>query len=257
MPARDRVKVPMQGSTLAIRMHRWVTDPVGAPTKVSASTKVTVRVQGHTVLEETGAEPSHCDRKGVSDSPRHALPTFLIARTSKILVVDDEPKIRRIVASYRTDARYDVSEAADGATALTMAEKNPDLVILDVGLPGIEVLRELRTRSTVPVILLTARTEETDRLIGLSVGADDYVTKPLSPRELVLRVKAILRRVEALAEPGNGSRLFESLEIDLASQSVLVDGSEVELTALEFDLLVALADVPGTVLTRRQLIDQV
>ncbi len=99
-----------------------------------------------------------------------------MVHTSKILVVDDEPKIRRIVASYLADAGYDVSEAADGETALSRSETGPDLVILDVGLPGIDgidVLRELRTRSTVPVILLTARTEEIDRLIGLSVGADD------------------------------------------------------------------------------------
>lgn len=222
--------------------------------------KVYHRVRGHTVLEVTTAELSHRDRQGVSNSPGHAFPTLLDVHTSKILVVDDEPKIRRIVASYLADAGYDVSEAADGATALTMAETGPDLVILDVGLPGIDgidVLRELRTRSAVPVILLTARTEETDRLIGLSVGADDYVTKPFSPRELVLRVKAILRRVDATLEPGSGSKLFQDLEIDSASRSVVVDGSEVDLTALEFDLLSALADAPGTVLTRRQLIDQV
>ena len=180
--------------------------------------------------------------------------------TNAVLVVDDEPQIRRIVRSYLVDAGFEVSEAADGETALDMAASLPDLVILDVGLPGIdgiEVLRELRTRSTVPVILLTARTEETDRLIGLSVGADDYVTKPFSPRELVLRAKAVLRRTEAAAAPAGGPIRFERLDIDPAARAVTVDGSEVEVTALEFDLLSALASTPGTVLTRRQLIEQV
>ena len=181
-------------------------------------------------------------------------------RTNAVLVVDDEPQIRRIVKSYLVDAGFDVSEAADGETALDMAASLPDLVILDVGLPGmdgIEVLRELRTRSTVPVILLTARTEETDRLIGLSVGADDYVTKPFSPRELVLRAKAVLRRTEAAADAATGPMRFKGLEIDPAARSVTVDETEVEVTALEFDLLSALAATPGTVLTRRQLIEQV
>jgi DNA-binding response OmpR family regulator len=177
-----------------------------------------------------------------------------------VLVVDDEPQIRRIVASYLTDAGFDVSEASDGEIALDMAVTNPDLVILDVGLPGIdgiEVLRELRTRSTVPVILLTARAEETDRLIGLSVGADDYVTKPFSPRELVLRVKAVLRRTESASDATAGPTVFEHMEINPASRVVSVDGEAVEMTALEFDLVSALAAAPGTVLSRRQLIDQV
>jgi two-component system alkaline phosphatase synthesis response regulator PhoP len=123
-------------------------------------------------------------------------------RATKILVVDDEPKIRRTITSYLAEEGFDVAEAADGETALDLAAGNPDLVILDVGLPGIdgiEVLRRLRTRSDVPVMLVTARAEETDRLIGLSVGADDYVTKPFSPRELVLRVKAILRRSSSVS----------------------------------------------------------
>jgi DNA-binding response OmpR family regulator len=177
-----------------------------------------------------------------------------------VLVVDDEPQIRRIVASYLTDAGFDVSEASDGEIALDMAATKPDLVILDVGLPGIdgiEVLRELRTRSTVPVILLTARAEETDRLIGLSVGADDYVTKPFSPRELVLRVKAVLRRTESVSDATAGPSVFEHLEINPASRVVTVDGEAVEITALEFDLVSALAAAPGTVLSRRQLIDEV
>lgn len=181
-------------------------------------------------------------------------------RSTKILVVDDEPKIRRVITSYLAEEGFDTAEAADGETALELALANPDLVILDVGLPGIdgiEVLRQLRTRSDVPVILVTARAEETDRLIGLSVGADDYVTKPFSPRELVLRVKAILRRSSSVSTLTADVMRFDALTIDLGSHLVMVDGGEPELTALEFDLLVTLASEPGRVLTRRQLIDKV
>ncbi len=181
-------------------------------------------------------------------------------RTAKILIVDDEPKIRRIVSSYMADEGYDVAEAHDGETALELFDADPDLVILDVGLPGIdgiEVLRRLRTRSDVPVILLTARAEETDRLIGLSVGADDYVTKPFSARELVLRVKAILRRAASTPSEDTEAMRFDGLVIDTGARTVEVDGTEPELTPLEFDLLIALAGSPGRVLTRRQLLDQV
>jgi len=179
---------------------------------------------------------------------------------TKILIVDDEPKIRRIVSSYMADEGYDVAEAHDGETALDLLDADPDLVILDVGLPGIdgiEVLRQLRTRSDVPVILLTARAEETDRLIGLSVGADDYVTKPFSPRELVLRVKAILRRVASGPVEDTAALRFDGLAIDPGARTVDVDGTHPDLTPLEFDLLVALAGEPGRVLTRRQLLDRV
>ncbi len=181
-------------------------------------------------------------------------------RTAKILIVDDEPKIRRIVSSYMADEGYDVAEAHDGETALDLLDADPDLVILDVGLPGIdgiEVLRQLRTRSDIPVILLTARAEETDRLIGLSVGADDYVTKPFSARELVLRVKAILRRAATTSGEPTETMTFDGLVIDTGSRTVDVEGAEPELTPLEFDLLVALAGSPGRVMTRRQLLDQV
>jgi DNA-binding response OmpR family regulator len=181
-------------------------------------------------------------------------------RSTKILVVDDEPKIRRIITSYLAEEGFDIQEAADGETALDLATAEPDLVILDVGLPGIdgiEVLRRLRTRSDVPVMLVTARAEETDRLIGLSVGADDYVTKPFSPRELVLRVKAILRRVSVVSTTAAEEMRFDGLTVDLSAHTVAADGVEPELTALEFDLLVALGSEPGRVLTRRQLIDQV
>jgi DNA-binding response OmpR family regulator len=181
-------------------------------------------------------------------------------KPTKILVVDDEPKIRRIITSYLQEEGFDIAEASDGEAALKFAAGNPDLVILDVGLPGIdgiEVLRQLRTRSDVPVMLVTARAEETDRLIGLSVGADDYVTKPFSPRELVLRVKAILRRSSSTSATTEDVMQFDALVIDLAAHVVTVNGMEPDLTALEFDLLVALGSEPGRVLRRRQLIDQV
>ena len=190
-----------------------------------------------------------------------ARPSYTLAmRTSKILVVDDEPKIRRIVSSYLIEEGFDVAEAHDGETALALAGPDLDLVILDIGLPGIDgidVLRQLRSRSDVPVILVTARAEETDRLIGLSVGADDYVTKPFSPRELVLRVKAILRRSTHVASPSDDVRRFDDISVNSGTRIVVVDGEEPELTALEFDLLVALSESPGLVLSRRQLIDKV
>ena len=181
-------------------------------------------------------------------------------RPAKILVVDDEQKIRRIITSYLAEEGFDIAEASDGETALDLAAADPDLVILDVGLPGIdgiEVLRQLRTRSDVPVMLVTARAEETDRLIGLSVGADDYLTKPFSPRELVLRVKAILRRSSSTATATGDVMRFDGLTVDLGAHTVTIDGGEPVLTALEFDLLVSLGSEQGRVLSRRQLIDQV
>ena len=191
----------------------------------------------------------------------HTLPNIGMMRRSKVLIVDDEPKIRRIVGSYLREEGFDVAEAGDGETALRLASSNPDLVVLDVMLPGIdgiEVLRQLRTRSDVPVILLTARAEETDKLIGLSVGADDYLTKPFSPRELVARVKAVLRRVRAGADSDRDGRLrFSGLTIDPDTRVVECGGREPELTALEFDLLAALARAPGRVFTRHQLIEEV
>ena len=183
-------------------------------------------------------------------------------RAQRVLVVDDEAKIREIVRRYLEHEGYEVAEAADGDTALRVArELHPDLVVLDVMMPGtdgIEVLRTLRGESDVPVILLTARTEEIDKLIGLSVGGDDYVTKPFSPRELVARVKSVLRRVGSGPVGKAVDRLdFVGLDIDLARRDIERDGRAVELTALEFDLLVALARAPGRVFTRRQLLEQV
>lgn len=181
---------------------------------------------------------------------------------ARVLVVDDEDRIRAIVRGYLENDGFEVAEARDGDAALRVARDwHPDLVVLDVMMPGtdgLEVLRQLRTTSVVPVILLTARSEEIDTLVGLSVGADDYVTKPFSPRELVARIKAVLRRGTVDPAPGSSDRLtFDGLVIDIAAREVERDGREIVLSALEFDLLVALARAPGRVLSRRQLLEKV
>ena len=188
--------------------------------------------------------------------------TFRSMRTQRVLVVDDEPNILQLVGAYLLAEGYDVLTAADGETALEVAERiQPDLVVLDVMLPGIdgvEVLRRLRTKSDVYVIMLTARAEETDKLIGLSVGADDYITKPFSPRELVARAKAVLRRNRLRDDADtDGPQRFEHLTIDLARREITCDDSLVQLSALEFDLLAALAGSPGRVFSRRQLLERV
>ncbi len=178
----------------------------------------------------------------------------------RILVADDEENIRTLVATYLKNDGYDVLTAATGEEAVEkVASAAPDLVILDVRLPGIdgfEALRRIRRDSDVFVIMLTARADESDTLIGLEVGADDYVTKPFSPRELVARVRAMLRRTRG--EPRIDQALrFDGLTVDEARREVLVDGALAALTALEFDLLAALASAPGRVFTRRQLIERV
>ena len=179
----------------------------------------------------------------------------------RILVVDDEANIRRVVTSYLRADGFEVSEASDGEAALAMFDRvSPDLVLLDVMMPGkdgIEVLRELRTKSDVYVIMLTARAEETDRVVGLSVGADDYVTKPFGAKELVARVKAVLRRKRDSTEPAAEFMTLDGLTVDVARHEVMRDGEPVTLTALEFDLLVALASSPGRVYSRRQLLELV
>lgn len=181
---------------------------------------------------------------------------------NRILVVDDEEPIRRLVASYLTDDGFVVEELADGQAAVERMERGPDLalVIMDVRMPrlnGVDALREIRRRSDVYVILLTAAVEETDRLIGLSVGADDYVTKPFSPREVVARVKAVLRRARGTAEARRPALVFDGLTVDVDEHRVQRHGTEVELTALQFQLLVALAESPGRVFARHQLIERV
>jgi DNA-binding response OmpR family regulator len=182
-------------------------------------------------------------------------------RPQRVLIVDDEAKIRSLVGAYLRSEGFDTEEAADGDSALNLFRRlSPDLVVLDVMLPGkdgIEVLREIRRVSDVYVILLTARAEETDKLIGLSVGADDYVTKPFSPRELVARVKAVLRRGRDIGDQGGDTLVFDGITVDLARREVIRKGKVAELTALEFDLLAALASSPGRVFSRRQLLERV
>jgi two-component system, OmpR family, alkaline phosphatase synthesis response regulator PhoP len=186
----------------------------------------------------------------------------VIMNETKILVVDDEPGILSNVRAYLEREGYTVQTAADGPSALRLARSfAPDLVVLDIMLPGIdgfEVLRRLRQDSEVYVLLLTARADETEKVIGLTVGADDYLTKPFSARELVARVKAILRRGRGGAEPASGATLtFGNLRIDPAAHQAWKSDAPVDLTAIEFNLLQALAKHQGRVLSREQLIEQV
>ncbi len=182
--------------------------------------------------------------------------------TTKILIIDDEPSIVNLVSAYLKPEGYEVYTAFDGIAGLKAAKAyKPDLVVLDVmlpGLDGIELLSRLRRESGVYVIMLTARTEETDKIVGLSVGADDYVTKPFSPRELVARIKAALRRLQAAIGTGESTVMsFKRVTIDNGARIVTVDDLPIELTAVEFNLLVALAENRGRVLTREQLLEKV
>jgi DNA-binding response OmpR family regulator len=175
-----------------------------------------------------------------------------------VLVVEDESKIASVVADYLQHAGFQVSIAHDGATALERARAlPPDLVVLDLGLPdmdGFDVARELRRHSSLPIIMLTARGDESDRIIGLELGADDYVTKPFSPRELVARVRAVLRRGEHADDPQHPFSVGD-VTIDPARLQVKVGERAVELTATEFELVAHLARSPGRVFTRMQLLD--
>lgn len=184
----------------------------------------------------------------------------------RVLVVDDEQQIRAVLCAYLVNDGFDVVEAATGTEAMalvTSTEPPVDLVLLDVGLPdltGLEVLARVRATSDVPVILITARAEEVDKLVGLSVGADDYVTKPFSPREVVARVRTVLRRVSRPVAAATGldeALHFDGLSIDPRTREVVVDGRPVPLSALEFDLLLALASDPGRVFSRAQLLERV
>jgi len=178
----------------------------------------------------------------------------------KILVVDDEAKIVRLVRSYLEQAGFTVVEANDGQTALIQARREkPDLVILDLGLPGIdgiEVTRTLRRERDTPIIMLTARVEDTDRIVGLELGADDYVTKPFNPRELLARVRAVLRRT------GGGTPAPEMLRaggllLDLSGHEATLDGRPLDLTPTEFDLMAVLMQNPGRAFTRLELLERV
>jgi two-component system alkaline phosphatase synthesis response regulator PhoP len=181
-----------------------------------------------------------------------------------ILVVDDEPRIVALVSDYLKQAGFRVLTARDGQTALTIARhERPDLIVLDLmlpgGLDGLDVCRSVRQDAAlgdVPIIMLTARDEEADRLIGLELGADDYVTKPFSPREVVARVRAVLRRARGDVQPSGVIRIGD-LVIDLVGRGVTVDGQPVSLTPTEFDLLAVMARNPGRPFTRAQLMDLV
>ena len=176
-----------------------------------------------------------------------------------ILVVDDEPKITQLVRDYLERAGFSVVTAGDGREALMRARtESPDLVVLDLSLPqldGLDVTRLIRREADVPIIMLTARDDETDKLIGLELGADDYVTKPFSPRELVARVRAVLRRRDR-AGADDVLRVGD-LELDVPRMRLEVAGVVVELTATEFTLLAAMARQPGRVFTRAQLLDAI
>ena len=178
-----------------------------------------------------------------------------------VLVVEDELKIARVVRDYLTDAGYDVVMASSGEAALASARGHrPDLVVLDLGLPGVDgldVARELRATSHVPIVMLTARGEETDRIVGLELGADDYVVKPFSPKELVARVRAVLRRSSTAELLRERPIRVGDVEVDPQRMRVTVDGRQVELTPTEFQLVATLAREPGRVFTRGQLLDAI
>jgi DNA-binding response OmpR family regulator len=179
-----------------------------------------------------------------------------------VLVVDDEPTITEVVSRYLQRAGYRTAVAADGAQALaTASEQHPDLVVLDLMLPrigGLEVMRRLREQGSerVPIILLTAKGEESDRIVGLRLGADDYVVKPFSPAELVARIDAVLRRVDLAADRRPTIEIGD-LVVDPSARRVLVRGVEAQLTAREFDLLLFFVTHPGQVFSRNQLMDAV
>jgi two-component system response regulator ResD len=186
--------------------------------------------------------------------------TEITGHGRKVLVVDDEESVRELIELYLKKEGFQVIQARDGKEALRLnGEHHPDLMILDLMLPaldGWEVCRQIRSTSKVPIIMLTARTEEVDRIVGLELGADDYVVKPFSPRELVARVKAILRRGTSAAEESEVLS-FPGLRIDRIQHRVEVDGDEVHLTPTEFRLLWCLASRPARVFSRAELLDRI
>jgi DNA-binding response OmpR family regulator len=174
-----------------------------------------------------------------------------------VLVIDDEPRIARLVRDYLDRAGFRVVEAHDGIEAMeAFRNHRPDLLIVDLGLPGLDgldVIRQVRSGSDVPIIVLSARSDETDRVVGLELGADDYVVKPFGPKELVARVRALLRRVET-GGPAEILRVAD-VEVDVPRMQVTVGGTDVDLTPTEFQLVATLAAQPGRVFTRGQLLD--
>jgi DNA-binding response OmpR family regulator len=178
-----------------------------------------------------------------------------------ILVVEDEMKIARLVRDYLEHAGFAVIVTGDGGSAVASARgSRPDLVVLDLGLPGrdgLDVTRELRRTSSIPIVMLTARGDESDRIVGLELGADDYVVKPFSPKELVARVRAVLRRTEGSRAGGSEVLRVADVAVDVASMRASVAGRRIELTPTEFQLLTTLAREPGRVFTRGQLLDAI
>ncbi len=196
-------------------------------------------------MEHGPKPPEPVDRKN-GDAPR------------RVLVVDDEPTVREVVARYLERDGMTVEQASDGAQALDALKRHPDLVVLDIMIPGttgLEVLREIRQAGETPVILLTARSDETDRVVGLELGADDYVVKPFSPRELAARVRSVLRR--SRVRPSTERLAFEGLVIDTAARDVFVSGVRVQMRPREFDLLAFLAASPRQVFSRSQILERV
>lgn len=177
-----------------------------------------------------------------------------------VLIVEDEAKIARVVRDYLEQSGFAASIAADGEAAMANARATkPDLIVLDLGLPGrdgLDVLRDLRRGSSVPVIILTARGDESDRIVGLELGADDYIVKPFSPKELVSRVRAVLRRSEGQLSDQEVVRVGD-VEVDIAKMRASIGGQVIDLTQTEFQLLATLARQPGRVFTRAQLLDAV
>ena len=184
-----------------------------------------------------------------------------MSEMATVLVVDDEPIVRDVVVRYLQRDGFDTLEAGDGDTARAIIEtENPDLVVLDLMLPGTDGLtlcRWIRASSELPVIMLTARGEAADRIVGLEIGADDYVTKPFSPRELAIRVRNVLKRVDASVQPAAETLSFGNLTIDGKTREVILDGEPARLTGKEFDLLFFLASNPREVFSRAQLMDRV
>jgi two-component system alkaline phosphatase synthesis response regulator PhoP len=178
-----------------------------------------------------------------------------------ILVVDDEPRIVQLVRDYLEHGGFTVLVASDGPSALRSARTaRPDLVVLDLGLPGLDgldVARALRREGEVPIIMLTARTEESDKLVGLELGADDYLTKPFSPKELMARIRAVLRRAEGVRSPSEVVRVGAEVELDAARMEARFGRRRVDLTKTEFQLVATMARQPGRVFTRAQLLDAV
>jgi DNA-binding response OmpR family regulator len=182
-----------------------------------------------------------------------------VTTTRTILVVDDEPRIVELARDYLQHAGFRVIAAADGRGALDLARRErPDLVVLDIGLPGLDgldVTKALRAEGSIPIVMVTARDDELDKLLGLELGADDYVTKPFSPRELVARVKAVLRRADRPVDASDVIRVGE-LTLDVPRMRTEVAGRSVDLTPTEFTLLATLARQPGRIFTRSQLLDE-